>query len=298
METTKKVSRWGRGWEIARGSWRIFKAEKGLLAIEILSGIGMLAVLGLVGLIAYLAGVHELVFSSENSGLSAVVGIAAATLFYLIYGVVYSYFTGAFVHMVCTRLDGEDPTLKGSFGAANKRFKHLAAFGVVHGAVSVLVETMQERLPFAGKIIGFLGSIAWSVASIFAIPVIMMNEKPVGPINAVKESAGLIKKTWGEGAISQMSIMLAGFAVALLNMFFFGLAAGAAAVASLNGLAVGLLIAGAVALVFVGIVFSMLASIAQAALYYYAKTGNEPAEFNAELLRSAMTPQKAKKIFS
>ena len=45
-------------------------------------------------------------------------------------------------------------------------------------------------------------------------------------------------------------------------------------------------------------VLSTIGAIAKAALYYYATTGEAPANFNSQLLHAAMTPKKARRVFA
>ena len=59
------------------------------------------------------------------------------------------------------------------------------------------------------KLIG----VAWTLATFLVVPVLVTRD--VGPIDAVKESAGLLRETWGENLIGNVGLGLV-FAVAYL----------------------------------------------------------------------------------
>jgi hypothetical protein len=145
----------------------------------------------------------------------------------------------------------------------------------------------------------WLAGTAWQIASFFAIPVIVTSPEPIGPINATKQSIGVIKKVWGEslivslsiGAISMLSMLAYMLALAVITVLGVVLSAGAWYFVALGvigfiGLFAGILI------------FNMMAAFAKAAVYYYATTGESPEMFHKDLLKQAFTPKKAKKIFS
>ena len=298
MQTNQKIGTWKRGTTLVKSSWHIFKAEKKLLIIQVLAAVAMLlAVVALLAIFVATGSLESVVRSGTNPTAS-VSGLAVILIGYLIFGVINSYFSGMFVHMVYKRLSGQPTNLRSTITATNECFPQLAAFGMMNGIVGAVIEYAQNRLPFAGKLLAFLGSIAWTVATIFAIPVIVTSKEKVGPIKAIKESASLIRKTWGEGVISQLGIGL----VAMLSVIAFTLAVTAIGTLTftlqLSVVTNALIVLGVLGILGISFVFSMLSSIAQAALFYYAQTGKEPEQFDKELLQTVMTPKKARKIFA
>lgn len=93
-------------------------------------------------------------------------------------------------------MQGGDPDVKGSFRAASARFKQILGWALVAATVGLLLKMIQYRASVVGKFVIGLVGITWSVATYLIIPVIVMEK--VGPLDALKESGRLVKKTWGE----------------------------------------------------------------------------------------------------
>ncbi len=75
----------------------------------------------------------------------------------------------------------------------------------------VVLEQLARRLLLAGAILARVVGLAWSLASLFAIPVLAI-EGGSGP-HALKRSTQLVKQRWGEGISGNVVRQI--FAVAL-----------------------------------------------------------------------------------
>src|SRR5260221_4037780 len=146
---------------------------------------------------------------------------------------------------------------------------------------------IEERVGWLGKfIVGVIGA-AWGLATFFVIPVLVYEQ--LGPIEAVKQSAAMFKKTWGERLAGSFSFGLLAFLLAIpgVGMFFL-----AAFVASTSGVLALLIIATAVLyLITLATVSAALNGIFVAALYQYAHTGKASGPFTPELLSGAWRPK-------
>jgi len=108
----------------------------------------------------------------------------------------------------------------------------------------------------------------------------------LGPIDAVKRSASLLKQTWGESLSSTFSIRLFTFLASLLGII--PMVIGGALLA--NGtvaLGIPLFLIGILILLGVSVISSALNSIVLAALYIYAVEGKAPTNFDANLVENA-----------
>lgn len=163
----------------------------------------------------------------------------------------------------------------------------------------MIVQMVSDRMPFAGRVVAWIGVAAWSIATIFAIPVIVLSEEPIGPIKAVRQSSVTLKKVWGEGLIVNFGVgLIAGLSVfgyiALIILISIGLGN-----AHLPREVTGpLFLAAVVVGLLMTMVFSTLTAIMRTALYYYATTGKAPEMFNKELLHASLTVKKARRIFA
>ena len=76
-------------------------------------------------------------------------------------------------------------------------------WSLLAGVIGVIIRTLEERLAFVGRLVAGLIGLAWSVASIFAIPILAREPSFSNPFAILSKSAETIKRTWGE--------MLAGY---------------------------------------------------------------------------------------
>lgn len=63
--------------------------------------------------------------------------------------------------------------------------------------MGILLEQIASRIPGAGRLASWLLGAAWSLATIFAVPLLAL--EGAGPLETAKESVHLIKGKWGEG---------------------------------------------------------------------------------------------------
>ncbi|UUZ47783.1 DUF6159 family protein [Massilia sp. B-10] len=72
---------------------------------------------------------------------------------------------------------------------------------MIAATVGVILRAIQERVGFLGRIIvGMLG-VGWTIATFLVVPVLVARDK--GPVDSIKDSAALLKQTWGENVIGQ-----------------------------------------------------------------------------------------------
>ena len=294
----EKIGAWRGGWLLLRASWSTLKADKEMVSFPLLSVVAsigwFIVTITIMGLVAF-AMVHgnwqAFVSADQPSGFptvayDALTGLVFAFGIYLI----ANYYMAALVASALHRFNGNYPTVKYGLGEARKRFGLIAKYSLLQATVGTVLRIAQERLPFAGKITALIVDVAWAIVSTFAVPVIVASNEPVGPITAVRRSAGIFKKTWGQNFVGGLS-MASIFAVAFLG--WIGLLVGAVVLAFASHwtlfLTVPIL---AILFVLLTSVTSALSGIFNAALYYFATTGQSPAEFDHNLLMAAFKPKK------
>jgi hypothetical protein len=183
------------------------------------------------------------------------------------------------------RLDGGDPTVADGFRIARSKALPILGYAAIAATVGMILRAIEQRAGFIGRIvIGMIG-VAWTVATFMVVPVLVSRD--VGPIEAVKESAELLKRTWGENLIGN-----GGIGVAFGLITFALMLVGVILVVMLAGQGLGML-AIAVGIIFglgvlaLALVQAALTGIYSAALYRYAVDGNAPAGFDGPMLESA-----------
>jgi hypothetical protein len=172
---------------------------------------------------------------------------------------------------------------------ASKRMGSILGYAAVAATVGMILRAIQERSGILGKIlVGFMG-MAWTLTTYLTVPILVT--KNIGPIDAIKESAQVFKRTWGEQVIGNFGM---GWAVALIAIAWTAVSIGViVAVGSLGVgvgilLPIGIMVAGYVLL---ALFASALNGIYTAALYRYAMTG-ETGFFDPQIMGNAFRPKK------
>lgn len=278
----------GRSWQLVKASWAVLQSDKELLVFPIVSAITMI----LVSVIFLLPIAVVLGFFSFGVGeeLGNVIGYAMLFIYYLVAYTIGIYFNVALIGAAMIRLDGGDPTLRDGFKIANERLGKIIGYAAISATVGMILNWLRDR-GILGQIASSLVGLAWNLATFLAIPILVSRD--VGPIEAVKESASLLKRTWGEqitGGFS-MGAIFALIYVAIIvvgGFLMFGLAA-ALESGVVAGLAVLILI---IAVATVATIQGALSGIFQAALYRFAETGVAPDNFDIDIIRGAFKPKR------
>lgn len=274
--------RLSRSWELVKASAKVLSSDRQLLIFPVMSLLASLVVLA-----SFALPVFGLGLLPRDGGSSAALW-GVGFLFYLSQYFVIFFFGSALVGAAMIRLDGGQPSVRDGLEIAWSKVGVILGYAAIAATVGVLLRALEERAGFVGRIvIGLLGA-AWTVATFMTVPVLVA--KDVGPIDAVKESMGLLRKTWGENLVGQGGI---GLAFGLLSMVVFFVGVGLTLLASTvsGALAVTIAVAFVVAMLGLGVYQSALTGVYSAALYQYASSGESPAGFEGGLLRDAFQPK-------
>ena len=274
------MGKFARSWALAKASLAVLRSDKELLVLPLVAALAALLVAATFILPMFGLGLLER--SGEHpSALLYLWGFA----FYLAQYFVMTFFSAALVGAAMIRLGGGDPTVMDGLRIAAGKWRQILGYAAIAATVGIVLRAVQERAGFLGRIaVGFVG-VAWTVATFLVVPLLVARD--IGPIDAVKESAVLLKRTWGENLIGNGGI---GLALGLLN-FALMLAGGGLVVfllaQGLHALAITLGVLAVVAVVSLALVHSALSGIYSAMLYRYAVVGDAPAGFDGALLREA-----------
>ena len=268
------------GWQLAKASAAVLRSDKELLMLPLLSGLAMILVTASFFLpMAFLGDI-------ENLGI---VGYVAVFVFYVVQYFVIIFFNTALVGAAMIRLDGGDPTVGDGLRIAWQRLGSILGYAAIAATVGMILRSARERAGFIGRIaIGIIG-FAWSLATFLVVPVLVT--KNLGPIEAVKESARMMKKTWGEQIVGNVGIGLVFFlvyaALAIIAVPSIGI------VASMGQpvLLIVVIALAVMAALGVAALQSALTGIYSAALYRFADTGSAGGPFDETQLQQAFLPK-------
>ncbi len=261
-----------RSWELVKASWAVLRSDKELIIFPIVSMIGMIIVSIVFFVPAVAAGLFDSVTQGRGDGtVSFIVGL----LFYVVIYTVIFYANTALVGAAMMKLDGKNPTLNDGFRIASEHIGPILGYAVISATVGMILRAIAERTGIIGQIVIGIFGFAWNVATYLVVPVLVVER--LGPIEAIKRSAALLKQTWGEQLVGNFS-MGAIFGLAFIGVILAGVVLFiVAASANSAALAVLVIALAVIACVALGVLASTLQGIYTAALYRYATSGS--AEF-------------------
>jgi hypothetical protein len=271
-----------RSWELVKASWAVLRADKELLIFPIVSTLAVVTVMLTFAVPLFLAGVLE--GGLVRGGGISVVGVVVGFAFYTVQYTIIFYCNSALVGAAMIRLDGGDPTLGDGFRIANRHIGSILGYALLAATVGVILRNIARR-GFVGRIIASVFGLAWNIATFLAVPVLVV--EGVGPIEAVKRSTSLLKKTWGEQIAGNLGIGAAFTLIFLAGLVLFGGALAAAIATNSAPLIVGVVATFVAAGILLSLVGSALSAIYTAAVYRYATQGDPGGMFGRELVRDA-----------
>ncbi len=276
--------RLSRSWQLVRASAAILQQDRKLLLFPLISSMAMLAVLAsfVIPVLGWMAFGSR---SGQGNPATGAAFYAIGFLFYLTQYFVIFFFNAALVSAAMVRLDGGTPTLSDGLRLAGSKWTSILGYAAIAATVGMVLRAIAERVGFLGRIVtGLLGA-GWTVATYLVVPVLVARD--VGPVDAVKESALILKRTWGENLVGQAGL---GVAFALIQFVVVVLGVALVASAGMSGsvilLVLSLLLAiGAVLLSL--LVHGALSGIYAAALYRFATQNGNSQGFDSGALRNA-----------
>jgi hypothetical protein len=93
------------------------------------------------------------------------------------------------------RLDGKTMSIGEGWSAANERIGAIAVWALIVCTVGAILRLLEERLPLAGRLAAGIFGMAWSLATLFAIPVPAYERR--SPLQTIGRSTEIFKRRWG-----------------------------------------------------------------------------------------------------
>lgn len=273
-----------RTWSIIGESWEVLKRQKSLLLFPIFSGIACLLVIAsfVAPFLLFPDWADRMLnaaYRHDAGTATQILWLVVVFLYYFINYFIMIFFNAALVACALVHFKGGQPTMGDGLAAAGRRLPQIFAWALVAATVGVILRAIEERAEKLGQfIIGLIG-LVWTVASYLVVPVLVV--EGVGPIDALKRSTSLLRRTWGEGLVGNFSLGLIGFLAALpgIALIVAGIALGKAFLV--------LVVVGVIYFIAVSLVLTTLKQIYLAALYLYAAEGQLAAGFTADDMRQA-----------
>lgn len=291
-----------RSWAMTKESWAVLRADKTLVLFPAISSVALLLVLATFAVPTALTLMDAGVFNASRDqvtntqgevvlpmGTRVLLGVIAFA-FYFVSFTVMNFFNVALVGAAMERFEGRDAGVRVGLGIAVQRIPQILLWSLVAATVGMILKAIEERVGIFGKIVVTLIGAAWAIASFFVVPVLAA--EGVGPLEALKRSVSILKRSWGEAAVTRIGVGIV-FSVAILLVLGIASAAVVAAVVSLQspGLAIAIGFVAVIAVIALMLLSTTLQSIVQAAVYRYAAQQTVAPGFSSQTLRGVFMPK-------
>jgi hypothetical protein len=208
------------GWQLTLDSFAVLKENRQLILFPILSGISMMLVIS-----SFLV----ILLSSSGWDWTALRNQDNTTNYLFVFGYylvnyfIIVFFNTALVHCTHLYFNGEKPTVGQGLRFAISRVGSILAWAVFAATVGTILRAIQDKVGALGKFITGLIGIVWSIATFFVVPVLAYEH--LGPLDAFKRSASLMKQKWGESLTASFSfgiLQLLGMLALVIPSFVLG----------------------------------------------------------------------------
>ena len=280
-----------RSFALVSASWGVLKEDKELILLPVVAAVasGLAIAPFLIG--AFLTSSPGPAGSDTGVSLG-VVGWVLLFLGYIVSAYVTIFFQSALILAANDRLTGGNPTLGSALRMAADNAGRILPWALISATVSIVLQMIQERAGFIGRIVVGLIGLAWTLVTMLVLPILVIEKVGVG--ESIKRSASAFKRTWGENVVGNGGIGLVSFLLVLAGM----VVAGPIVVLGASNSNVPLVVIGVALFVawviLVSAFSSALSAVFRTALYRFAVLGEEPGGFSHEMVANAFRPKRGR----
>jgi hypothetical protein len=268
----------GQTFNLMKMSWRVLMKDRELIWFPIMAGIVLLAIIGVAAAIGASMGTFERLESEGANAEQANTGdVLLGIILYAVATFVVIFFNSALIAAAMERLRGGDPSVSSGFRAALAHIHSIAGWALIAATIGLILQLLRSRTDnVLGRIAIALVGGAWAYMTFFVVPFLVT--EGIGPVEAIKRSGALFRRTWGQQAVSGFGFGIVYFGAALVallpSILLFAVMP-----------ALGILVAVPLFAIAIGTVMA-LEGIFKAALFEFANDRN-PLEFDRQTLSSA-----------
>lgn len=280
---------------LVKASWGVLRQDKELMLLPVMSSIVSLILVapffGAAFLTIDLSGTGSSTTSSagDPSASLSILGWVLLFIAYLLGTYVVIFFQSALVLAANDRMTGGSPTLGSALSMAWENAGRILPWALISATVSVVLQAIQQRAGFIGRIVIGLVGLAWTLVTLLVLPVIVIEH--VGVKEALQRSAGAFKRTWGENVVGNGGIGILGVIGMLIGL----VVCGPIVFVGVSNENTPMIVAGValfvVWMVIVSVFTAAMNGVFRTALYRYAMLGEEPAGFTHDQIAGAFRPK-------
>jgi hypothetical protein len=287
--TPIKIGKFKASRILVRESWNVMKQDKEIALFPVLSAItSLIALIIFVAVIFFSSrGEGINIFSDSNNEQLNAVGYVISFAYYLLMFFIANYFMAGIYTVVHARFNGQNLSMSDGLSNANKHIGRIFLWSFISATVGIVLQIISDKSKLAGKIVAALFGAAWGILTYFSLPSLVIGQRSIK--ESFRESASLIRKTWGETIIVNFGI---GLFFGLITFLVIALMIGIIILIPTFEVLLIVIALFVIYIIAVSIISSTLSSIIKLALYEYALTGNVPQGFTPELIKGAVKAGK------
>lgn len=263
------------GWKIGKAVRKIVYGDKGLIVYPIAAGI-----ISLVELVLIFA---TFLFAS---GFSNIGYVAALIVFYIITTFTSTYILVAMLLGFRSFVGGKKMSFSESLSAASSYSKLIFEWAVFYSVLLLIVRAIESRAKgMGGVLLGGAASLGLTVATMFAVPVII--DEKVGPIDAMAHGTEFFIKNFGKSAggliysdLYNLIFIILGVVIAVIGFLALGV------------IGVSLIVVGALIAAFGVLMNFVTINVFKFMVYEYANGKKLPAGMSEELIKQGIKKGK------
>jgi hypothetical protein len=305
------MNKFQRSWLLLKSSLSVIGRNKQLLVFPIVISICTVAIVGFFlappvlrptgysyASAEHWKAIYHSLFTETGGGGRTHVTFTPLALVYLGFLYFIAMFIGtfcnvAFYHEILAALTGQPVSVGRGLKFAMTKLGSIFMWTLFAGLVGLIIKVIEERMELIGRIIGRLIGLAWSVAAVFSIPIIVREEGNANPLAVLQKSAGVLKRTWGEALIGYVGLSIANSLVALGSILWLGGTIAISIALHIYWFIAIAAIAWLCALFIWSYVTGVASNVYRGALYLYAAEGVIAEPYSQEILDMAWKFKKS-----
>ncbi len=306
------MNKFQRSWSLFKCSVQVIGANRKLLLFPVMVGL-LMCVIAICIILpiafwstghAYTEGAHWQAVAQrwvtwDEGGENLAVNPAGYGLLvgiYLVSTFLATFFNVAFYSQILNALRGQPVSISAGLRLASTRTKSIVAWSLFTGVVGLIIKALEDRVGFIGRWVFRLIGMAWSVASIFVAPVIVLEPGTANPLHYLKTSAATLKKTWGESLLGYLGVQFGGLIVLAGSLVLFGLTIWMSIAYSAFWIVGTAAVVWVVSLVAYMFLLNVASQVYVGALYLYATEHRVPGSFSREQMNMAWKTKSGKTV--
>jgi hypothetical protein len=268
------------GWKLGAAVRKLVFEDEKLLVFPVMAGI--------IILIETIVIFAAMILSGAFNSLAWIAGLFA---YYIIVYFTSAYLLVAMLIAFRSFRAKKQMRLSEAFSQTASYVTLIFEWAVFEAVITMIIRAIEQRIGGIGSVIFGLGaSIAMSVASAFAIPVIV--DKRTGPIATIKESTGFIFKNFGKtfggliySELYSLIFVIAGVLLLVIGIFALGISA-------IFGVMIAII--GVLLLVLGTLLGYILSNVYRFVLYDYMNGGTLPNGITSDMVDASIRKRNQK----